>query len=100
MDIKQIQDKLNEMLSAPGRRLVFWYDDDASYEESIRDFALAEGVKLWIITENNWFETKLQIEMRDPDSSYLCAGGLCVPCGSEARDDRGQRKGNPDRVEG
>ena len=71
MDIKQIQDKLNEMLSGPGRRLVFWYDDDASYEESIRDLALAEGVKLWIVTETNWFETKLQIEMRDPDSSYL-----------------------------
>ena len=40
MEIKQIQDKLNEMLSGTGRRLVFWYDDDASYEESIHDIVL------------------------------------------------------------
>ena len=83
MDIKQIQDKLNEMLSGPGRRLVFWYDDDASYEESIQDLALAEGVKLWIVTETNWFETKLQIEVRDPASSYLLYAPFPRP------DDRG-----------
>ena len=71
MDLREIQDKLNLMLTGNGRKLVFWYDDDASYEENIRDFALAEGVKLWIVTDNNWFETKLQMEVRDPDSSYL-----------------------------
>ena len=71
MDLKEIQDKLNQMLIGNGRKLVFWYDDDASYEENIRDFVLAEGVKLWIVTDNNWFETKLQMEVRDPDSSYL-----------------------------
>ena len=71
MEIKQIQDKLNEMLSGTGRRLVFWYDDDASYEDSIHDIVLADGAKLWIVTQDNWFETKLQIEVRDPESSYL-----------------------------
>ena len=71
MDLSGIQDKLNEMLTGTGRKLVFWYDDDASYEDSICDFALAEGAKLWVVTDSNWFETKLQIEERDPSSNYL-----------------------------
>ena len=83
MDIKQIQDKLNEMLSGTGRRLVFWYDDDASYEDSIHDIVLADGAKLWIVTQDNWFETKLQIEVRDPESSYLLYAPFPRP------DDRG-----------
>ena len=83
MEIKQIQDKLNEMLSGTGRRLVFWYDDDASYEESIHDIVFADGAKLWIVTQDNWFETKLQIEVRDPESSYLLYAPFPRP------DDRG-----------
>lgn len=83
MEIKQIQDKLNEMLSGTGRRLVFWYDDDASYEDSIHDIVLADGAKLWIVTQDNWFETKLQIEVRDPESSYLLYAPFPRP------DDRG-----------
>ena len=71
MDLKEIQEKLNAMFTGTGRKLVFWYDDDGSYEENIHDFALAEGVKLWIVTESNWFETKLQIEERDPEGNYL-----------------------------
>ena len=71
MDLKEIQDKLNSMFIGTGRKLVFWYDDDGSYGENIHDFELADGTKLWIVTDSNWFETKLQIEERDPDSNYL-----------------------------
>ena len=71
MDLKEILDKLNKMFLGPGRQIVFWYDDDASYEDNIHDLELTEGTKKWIVTENNWFETKLQIEDRDPDSNYL-----------------------------
>ena len=79
MDLKEIQDKLNAMFAGAGRKLVFWYDDDASYEENIHDFELAESVKLWIVTESNWFETKLQIEERDPESSYLIYAPFARP---------------------
>lgn len=57
MDLKEIQDKLNSMLTGTGRKLVFWYDDDGSYEENIHDFELVSGTKLWIVTDSNWFET-------------------------------------------
>ena len=79
MDLKEIQDKLNAMFAGAERKLVFWYDDDASYEENIHDFELAEGVKLWIVTESNWFETKLQIEERDSESSYLIYAPFARP---------------------
>jgi len=51
--------------------LVFWYDEDAEYTEEIDSITLSEGHKLWKVTENNWFETKLQVEIRDKDTSYL-----------------------------
>ena len=71
MDFQDIQEKINAMLEGDSRQLVFWYDDDGSYEENIRDFQLADGCKLWLVTKDNWFETKLQIEERDPQTSYL-----------------------------
>ena len=33
MDLSGIQDKLNEMLTGTGRKLVFWYDDDVAYSQ-------------------------------------------------------------------
>ena len=41
MEQQEIQDKLNALLSGDERRIVFWYDDDASYEEELR--ALLKG---------------------------------------------------------
>ena len=35
MDLKEIQEKLNAMFTGTGRKLVFWYDDDAAYAEEI-----------------------------------------------------------------
>ena len=79
MNQRDVQDKLNLLLTGSGRKIVFWYDDDAAYEENIHDFELAEGVKLWIVTKSNWFETKLQIEERDLESSYLIYAPFARP---------------------
>ena len=43
MDLQEIQDKLNALLSGDGRKTVFWYDDDASYADEVDHFELAEG---------------------------------------------------------
>ena len=79
MEFQEIQSKINAMLKGESRQLVFWYDDDAAYEENIRDFQLADGCKLWIVTQDNWFETKLQIEERDPQTSYLIYAPFARP---------------------
>ena len=35
MELKDIQEKINTLLSGTERKIVFWYDDDASYLEEI-----------------------------------------------------------------
>ena len=78
MDLQEISDKINLLLSGgskpslyDGRKIVFWYDEDAEYTDEVDSITLAKGHKLWKVTENNWFETKLQIEVRDKETSYL-----------------------------
>ena len=71
MDLQEIGEKINLLLSGDYRKIVFWYDEEAEYTEDINDINLADGCKLWIVNENNWFETKLQVEVRDKESSYL-----------------------------
>ena len=71
MELQDVQNKLNLMLSGTERKIVFWYDDDAAYEEDIEQLELAPGNKKWILTQDNWFETKLLLEVQDTTSNYL-----------------------------
>lgn len=71
MDLQEISEKINLLLSGDNRKIVFWYDEDAEYIDEIDNITLSENFKLWKVTENNWFETKLQIEIRDKEKSYL-----------------------------
>lgn len=71
MDLQEIVEKINCLLSSDHRKIVFWYDEDAEYIDDIDSLTLAEGYKIWKVTKNNWFETKLQIEVRDRETSYL-----------------------------
>lgn len=71
MDLLEIQNKIDTMLSGTERKIVFWYDEDAEYQEDIEELKLTDGNKIRILTDDNWFETKLLLEERDPDSNYL-----------------------------
>ncbi len=79
MDLIEIQDKLNVLLSGTERKIVFWYDDDAAYEEDIYSIELAEGNKIWKLNDHNWFETKLLLEERDTESNYLIYAPFARP---------------------
>lgn len=35
MEFQEIQDKLNALLTGDERKVVCWYDDDASYAEEV-----------------------------------------------------------------
>lgn len=35
MDLQEIQNKINNLLNGEGRKLVFWYDEDAEYISKI-----------------------------------------------------------------
>lgn len=71
MDLNEIQNKINTLLLGTERKIVFWYDDDGAYAEDIEQLELAQGNKIWLLTENNWFETKLMLEERDTETNYL-----------------------------
>ncbi|WP_058953240.1 BREX-1 system phosphatase PglZ type A [Clostridium tyrobutyricum] len=79
MDLTETQNKINSLLSGTERKIVFWYDDDAEYQEDIEDIVLSEGNKLHILTQDNWFETKLLLEVRDTESNYLIYGPFKRP---------------------
>lgn len=71
MDIQEIQDKLNTLLEGSERKIVFWYDDDASYVDDIDNLQLSEGSKVIKLTGSNNFATKLLLEKQDLETSYL-----------------------------
>lgn len=79
MEFQEIQDKLNALLSGEHRKVVFWYDDDALYAEEVDQLQLGENCRLWKLTENNHFETKLQIEEREPDVNFLVYAPFARP---------------------
>lgn len=79
MEFQEIEDKLNALLTGEHRRVVFWYDDDASYAEEVDSLQLRENCKLWKLTECNHFATKLQIEEREPDVNFLVYAPFARP---------------------
>lgn len=81
MNIHDIQEKINILLSGSERKIVFWYDDDASYQDEID--SIAEGLnndsKLWKLTGTNNFATKLLLEEQDTETSYLIYAPFARP---------------------
>ena len=71
MHLQEIQNKLNTLLNGPGRKIVFWYDDDASYEDEIDQLQLSGSSKILKLTGTNDFAVKLLLEHQDPTTDYL-----------------------------
>ena len=71
MDLQEIKDKLNTLFEGSDRKIVFWYDDDAAYDDEVDSLQLSEGIKFFRLTGSNNFEAKLLLEHRDVDSNYL-----------------------------
>ena len=70
MDLQEIQDKLNTLLDGTERKIVFWYDDDASYAEEVDQLQLAGDSKVIKLTGSNSFATKLLLEHQDLTTNY------------------------------
>ena len=70
MDLKSIQEKLNNMFTGSERQLVFWYDDNAGFAEKIDDIKL-DNAKLYKLRKDNYFYTKYFFECVDKVNNYL-----------------------------
>lgn len=69
LNLQEIENKLKSEF-ATGQRLVFWYDADASFEDSVDGLNL-DGVGILKLTQTNAFRTKIYLEHEDPVGQYL-----------------------------
>ena len=71
-----------ELAQGSKRNIVFWYDEDGVFTESIDALAL-ENVKLIKLCDNNMFAVKLYIEETDRESNLLVYSPLPRPSNRE-----------------
>ena len=70
LSLKQIIDRLNTEFVGDTRKLVFWYDDKAEFEEDIRGVTL-ENAQVYNLQRDNQFYTKYFLERVDTTTNYL-----------------------------
>jgi uncharacterized protein (TIGR02687 family) len=83
MDLQGIKDKLNEILEREGRKIIFWYDDDASYADDIDSVQLTDECEIIKLDGGNNFATKLLIEKQHPEKNYLVYAPFARPDDNE-----------------
>jgi len=70
MNLKYVQEKLNEMFEGDSRQLVFWYDNNAEFCEEIKDLK-SKNAQIYHLTQDNWLYAKYFLEIEDADTNYL-----------------------------
>lgn len=70
LNLKQIIDRLNAEFTGDTRKLVFWYDDKAAFEDDIQDLVL-ENARIYHLRPDNQFYTKYFLERVDTKTNYL-----------------------------
>ena len=70
LNLKQIIDRLNAEFAGDTRKLVFWYDDKAEFEEDMQGVML-ENAKVYYLQRDNQFYTKYFMERVDTATNYL-----------------------------
>jgi uncharacterized protein (TIGR02687 family) len=79
LNLKQIINKLNtEFTEGEQRKIVFWYDDNGDFVDRIDDIIL-ENAKVYKLTRNNQFKTKLFLENEDTTTNYLIYAPFSKP---------------------
>ena len=70
LSLKQIVDRLNAEFTGDTRKLVFWYDDKAEFEEDMESVEL-ENAKVYRLQPDNQFQTNYYLERIDTTTNYL-----------------------------
>ncbi len=70
LNLKQIIDRLNVEFTGETRKLVFWYDDKAEFEEDM-DSVVLDNAKVYKLEKDNQFYTKYFLEREDTETNYL-----------------------------
>jgi uncharacterized protein (TIGR02687 family) len=78
MDIRRIQDALDERFRRDGHRLFFWHDPDREFEDMLGELAL-DGVSLLRLDEHPALAVKVRLEQEDPTGRYLLYAPFAPP---------------------
>jgi uncharacterized protein (TIGR02687 family) len=78
MKTPQIADSLTRLFHSEKQRLIFWYDADSEFKETLSTLDL-EGVTLLRLDETGSMATKIRLELDDPDGKYLIYSPAAEP---------------------
>lgn len=79
MNLKEIENKINEIfINSHKRQIVFWYDENKEFEEEIENIQL-DNAELYILTENNWIYSKYYIESVNKEINFLVYAPFAQP---------------------
>ena len=78
LNLKQITDKLNSEFASDVRKLVFWYDANAEFQEDIDSIEL-ENAKVLHLEQDNQFYIKHFLECEDTTTNYLVYAHFAKP---------------------
>lgn len=78
LNLKQITDKLNSEFTGDVRKLVFWYDANAEFQEDIDSMEL-ENAKVLHLEPDNQFYIKYFLEREDTTTNYLVYAPFAKP---------------------
>ena len=78
LNLKQITDKLNSEFASDVRKLVFWYDANAEFQEDIDSIEL-ENAKVLHLEPDNQFYIKYFLEREDTTTNYLVYAPFAKP---------------------
>lgn len=78
LNFKQITDKLNEEFTGSTRKLIFWYDTNAEFEEDVDSLEL-NNAKVFHLEKDNQFYAKYFFEKEDTTTNYLVYAPFAKP---------------------
>ncbi len=70
MDIKQIEDSLNKIFNEENKRIIFWYDGEKEFEQTI-PFLEMDGVNILRLNEIGLLDLKIRLELEDTTGKYI-----------------------------
>ena len=70
LNLKQITDKLNAEFTGDVRKLIFWYDENAEFQDDVDGLELVNA-KVYHLRPDNQFQTKIFLERVDTTTNYL-----------------------------
>ena len=79
MNLKEIENKINEIFAnSLDRQIIFWYDDNQEFEDEIANINL-DDAELYILEEDNWIYTKYYIEYEHKNQNFLVYAPFAQP---------------------